>query len=261
MALESAERARTLAPERPEGYLALAEYYRSVRQDAGRTARAGPARAEGVAGEREPAGRRRRWRSRRWDAGRPPASSSAGPKRSIRDRPTTAWRRPRSLLFLRRYDEALGGERAGAPGRPDRPRSARDPRDGARCQGRSGGGAERLSAACRPAWTRRSWWRTWPAITSCSGCSTMPSARCCTSSLPPTSTTTAAAGGWRWRERMRSRATRGGRRPTRTPPGPRSRSSCATRRMTPSFTPCWGSRWPIWAGSPRRSARGSGAWS
>ena len=35
-ALESAERARALGPERPEGYLALAEYHRNVTSDGAR---------------------------------------------------------------------------------------------------------------------------------------------------------------------------------------------------------------------------------
>ena len=112
MALESADRARTLAPERPEGYLALAEYYRGVRQDGFRTleqAQLGlkvsptnvnllvvAALAQQTLG--------------RWEA----ASELLGRAESIDPRSvTTAWRRTRSLLYLRRYDEALA---AGARG-------------------------------------------------------------------------------------------------------------------------------------------------
>ena len=112
MALESAERARTLAPERPEGYLALAEYYRSVRQDGVRALeqaqlglKVSPANVNLLvvaALAQQSLGR--------WAA----ASELLGRAESIDPRSaTTAWRRTRSLLYLRRYDEALAASARG----------------------------------------------------------------------------------------------------------------------------------------------------
>ena len=112
MALESAERARTLAPERPEGYLALAEYYRGVRQDGLRTLeqaqlglKVSPANVNLLvvaALAQQTLGR--------WEA----ASELLGRAEAIDPRSvTTAWRRTRSLLYLRRYDEALAASARG----------------------------------------------------------------------------------------------------------------------------------------------------
>ncbi|MEO7477471.1 MAG: hypothetical protein ABIY46_19315, partial [Gemmatimonadales bacterium] len=110
-ALAAAQRARSLAPERPEGYLALAEYYRGVKNDGARALeqaelglKAAPANvdllvvaalAQQVQG--------------RWER----ASELLAKAQAVDPRSTiTAWRLTRSLFFRRRYAEALAaGER------------------------------------------------------------------------------------------------------------------------------------------------------
>ncbi len=105
-ALESADRARALGPERPEGYLALAEYHRSVTTDIPRALeqaqlglRIAPtdvnllvvaALAQQTLG--------------RWDAATEllAKAQAVDPRSSV-----TGWRLARSLLFRRHYDEAL----------------------------------------------------------------------------------------------------------------------------------------------------------
>ena len=81
---ESAERARALAPERPEGYLALAEYYRNVTADAAPSAGAGGAGARDRADRCQPARGRRPGAAAARDAGTRPASCSPRRRRSIR---------------------------------------------------------------------------------------------------------------------------------------------------------------------------------
>ncbi len=104
-ALASAERARALAPDRPEGYLALAEYYRGVANDSPRAfeqaqlgLKAAPADVNllVVAALAQQA-------QGRWEA----ATELLGKAQAIDPRSTsTGWRLARSLLFRRRYDEA-----------------------------------------------------------------------------------------------------------------------------------------------------------
>ena len=104
-ALESAERARALGPDRPEGYLALAEYHRGVSNDATRAleqAQLGLKLAPAdvnllvVASLAQQA-------LGRWDAATELlAKAQAVDPRSV----VTGWRLARSLLFRRRYDEA-----------------------------------------------------------------------------------------------------------------------------------------------------------
>ncbi len=104
-ALESADRARALAPERPEGYLALAEYHRSVTGDGTRALEQAElglkiapsdvnllvvaALAQQALGH--------------WDG----ASELLAKARAVDPRSVvTGWRLTRTLLFRRRYDEA-----------------------------------------------------------------------------------------------------------------------------------------------------------
>ncbi len=106
MALESAERARTLAPELPEGYLALAEYYRGPGEDRARALeqaqlglKLAPTNVDllvAAALSQQTVGH---WA----EAAEFLSRAEAIDPRSA----TTALRRTRSLLFLRRYDEAL----------------------------------------------------------------------------------------------------------------------------------------------------------
>jgi serine/threonine-protein kinase len=106
LALESAERARSAAPDRPEGYLALAEYYRSV---SGEPARALEQAEQGlklasrdvnllvIAALAQQA-------QGRWEEATDLLSKAqAVDPRSF----VTGWRLARTLLFRRRYDEAL----------------------------------------------------------------------------------------------------------------------------------------------------------
>jgi len=105
-ALASAERARSLAPDRPEGYLALAEYYRGVANDGPRAfeqaqlgLKVAPADVNllVVAALAQQA-------QGHWEA----ATELLGKAQAIDPRSAvTGWRLARSLLFRRRYDEAL----------------------------------------------------------------------------------------------------------------------------------------------------------
>ena len=86
-ALRAAERARALAPNRPEGYVALWNYYRRVSQDfhaRSRPVRPGfgwpPATSIRSAQRASP--------SSRWAAGKPRWRDSKAPRRSIHARPT-----------------------------------------------------------------------------------------------------------------------------------------------------------------------------
>jgi tetratricopeptide (TPR) repeat protein len=106
MALASAERARALAPDRPEGYLALAVYYRGVANDGG------PAFEQAQLGLKvAPANvdllvvaALAQQGQGRWEA----ASELLARAQAIDPRSSsTAWRLARTLLFRRRYDEAL----------------------------------------------------------------------------------------------------------------------------------------------------------
>jgi serine/threonine-protein kinase len=112
IALESAERARTLAPERPEVYLALATYYRLVPKDGARAfeqaqlgLKLAPTNVDLLvvaALSQQNLGR--------WDEAADLLSrAEALDPRSA----TTALRRTRSLLFLRRHDEALATSERG----------------------------------------------------------------------------------------------------------------------------------------------------
>ena len=120
-ALESADRARALAPERPEGYLALAEYHRSVTGDGTRALEQAElglkiapsdvnllvvaALAQQALGH--------------WDG----ASELLAKARAVDPRSVvTGWRLTRTLLFRRRYDEA--GRPATGRSRSIRPTSA-----------------------------------------------------------------------------------------------------------------------------------------
>jgi eukaryotic-like serine/threonine-protein kinase len=111
-ALAAAQRARSLAPERPEGYLALAEYYRGVKNDGARALeqaelglKAAPANvdllvvaalAQQVQGH--------------WEQ----ASELLTRAQAIDPRSTTtAFRLTRSLFFRRRYAEALAASERG----------------------------------------------------------------------------------------------------------------------------------------------------
>ncbi|HET9041205.1 MAG TPA: tetratricopeptide repeat protein, partial [Gemmatimonadales bacterium] len=104
-ALESAERARALAPNRPEGFLALTDYYRFVANDGPRALeqaqlglKVAPADVNllvGAALSQQAQGH--------WEATIELLSrAQAIDPRSA----TTGWRLARALLFLRRYDEA-----------------------------------------------------------------------------------------------------------------------------------------------------------
>jgi len=111
-ALESAERARALAPERPEGYLALAEYHRGVLNDGARAleqAELGLKLAPADVNLLVVAALAQQGLGR-WDAATELlAKAQAVDPRSV----VTGWRLARSLLFRRRYDEALAAcERA-----------------------------------------------------------------------------------------------------------------------------------------------------
>ena len=111
-ALESAERARTLASERPEGYLALAEYHRNVTADAARAlaqAQLGLKIAPTDVNLLVVAALAQQQLGR-WDA----ASELLAKAQSVDPRSVvTGWRLARSLLFRRHYDEAAAAcERA-----------------------------------------------------------------------------------------------------------------------------------------------------
>jgi eukaryotic-like serine/threonine-protein kinase len=105
-ALASAERARALAPDRPEGYLALTDYYRVVTGDGARAfeqaqqgLKVAPADVNLLVGAALAQQAQGRWEAatellRRAHAIDPRSSS-------------TGWRLARGLLFRRRYDEAL----------------------------------------------------------------------------------------------------------------------------------------------------------
>jgi eukaryotic-like serine/threonine-protein kinase len=105
-ALESADRARTLGPDRPEGYLALAEYHRSVSVDG-----AGALQQAQLGLKIAPTdvnllvvAALAQQQLGRWDAASELlAKAQAVDPRSV----VTGWRLARSLLFRRRYDEAL----------------------------------------------------------------------------------------------------------------------------------------------------------
>ncbi len=113
IALESAERARALAPERPEGYLALATYYRLVSQDSGQQAleqaqrglKLAPANVDLLVVAALAQQQMGRW----VEAADLLTRAEALDPRSV----TTALRRTRSLLFLRRYDDALAASARG----------------------------------------------------------------------------------------------------------------------------------------------------
>jgi TolB-like protein/Flp pilus assembly protein TadD len=105
LALESAERARRLSPERPEGYLALAEYYRAV-NDSRRSveqAERGLALAPKDVNLLVLAALSQQALGRWEQASELLARAQAIDPRSA----TTSWRLARTLLFRRRYDEAL----------------------------------------------------------------------------------------------------------------------------------------------------------
>jgi TolB-like protein/Flp pilus assembly protein TadD len=105
-ALESAERARALGPERPEGYLALAEYHRNVTNDGARAleqAELGLKIASTDVNLLVVAALAQQGLGR-WDAATELlAKAQAVDPRSV----VTGWRLARSLLFRRHYDEAL----------------------------------------------------------------------------------------------------------------------------------------------------------
>jgi serine/threonine-protein kinase len=104
-ALEAAERARALAPDRPEPYLALGEYYSLVRLENGRALDAvetGLRLAPGDVGLLTTAGRTE-VRLGRWEAarGRLAKTSELDPRSAVN------WRRyGLALLLMRRYDQA-----------------------------------------------------------------------------------------------------------------------------------------------------------
>jgi TolB-like protein/predicted Zn-dependent protease len=111
-ALESAERARALGPERPEGYLALATYHRNVTADGTRAleqAQLGLKIAPTDVNLLVTAALVQQQLGR-WDAASELlAKAQAVDPRSV----VTGWRLARSLLFRRHYDEALAAcERA-----------------------------------------------------------------------------------------------------------------------------------------------------
>jgi eukaryotic-like serine/threonine-protein kinase len=105
-ALESAERARALGPERPEGYLALATYYRNVTTDGTRAleqAQLGLKIAPTDVNLLVTAALVQQQLGR-WDA----ASELLAKAQAVDPRSViTGWRLARSLLFRRRYDEAV----------------------------------------------------------------------------------------------------------------------------------------------------------
>ena len=105
-ALESADRARALGPARPEGYLALAEYHRNVTTDGARAleqAQLGLKIAPTDVNLLVVAALAQQQLGR-WDA----ASELLAKSQAVDPRSAaTGWRLTRSLLFRRRYDEAL----------------------------------------------------------------------------------------------------------------------------------------------------------
>jgi eukaryotic-like serine/threonine-protein kinase len=104
-ALESADRARALGPERPEGYLALAEYHRNVTADGARAleqAQLGLKIAPTDVNLLVVAALAQQGLGH-WDA----ASELLAKARAVDPRSVvTGWRLTRTLLFRRRYDEA-----------------------------------------------------------------------------------------------------------------------------------------------------------
>jgi tetratricopeptide (TPR) repeat protein len=105
-ALESAERARALGPERPEGYLALAEYHRNVTTNSTRAleqAQLGLKIAPTDVNLLVVAALAQQQLGR-WEA----ASELLAKAQAVDPRSAaTGYRLTRSLLFRRRYDEAL----------------------------------------------------------------------------------------------------------------------------------------------------------
>jgi TolB-like protein/tetratricopeptide (TPR) repeat protein len=105
-ALESANRARALGPERPEGYLALATYYRNVTTDGTRAleqAQLGLKIAPTDVNLLVVAALAQQGLGRWDEATELLAKARAVDPRSV----ATGWRLARTLLFRRRYDEAL----------------------------------------------------------------------------------------------------------------------------------------------------------
>jgi TolB-like protein len=105
-ALESADRARALGPERPEGYLALAEYHRNVTTDGARAlaqAQLGLKIAPTDVNLLVVAALAQQQLGRWEAASELLAKAQAVDPRSV----VTGWRLTRSLLFRRRYDEAF----------------------------------------------------------------------------------------------------------------------------------------------------------
>jgi Flp pilus assembly protein TadD len=119
-ALVSAQRAHALAPDRPEGYLALADYHRNVTGDNGEAleqatlgAKIAPANVDLLVAAAIAQQTLGRWQ----EATELLARTQALDPRSV----TTAGRLARGLLWLRRYDEALAASARGlqlAPGDP-----------------------------------------------------------------------------------------------------------------------------------------------
>jgi tetratricopeptide (TPR) repeat protein len=116
----SAQRSRTLAPDRPEGYLALADSHRGVAGDAHKTleqatlgSKLAPANVDLLVVAALAQQTLGRWE----DATQLLTRAHALDPRSV----STAWRLSRGLLWLGRYDEALAASARGlqlAPGDP-----------------------------------------------------------------------------------------------------------------------------------------------
>jgi TolB-like protein/tetratricopeptide (TPR) repeat protein len=120
VALESAQRARALAPDRPEAYLALAAYYRAVPNDGARAQeqaelglKLAPRNVDlliSAALNLQALGQ--------WEE----ATDLIGKAQAIDPRSVvTAWRHARALFWLRRYEESLSASERGlrlAPGDP-----------------------------------------------------------------------------------------------------------------------------------------------
>ena len=251
-----------LAPERPEGRLALGNYYLNVRNDTRRGARAVyPRAADGALIPSTRSSRRgRRSKPRALEAAF--EHSGRGYKCST---PLSDAGRSHSritLSLLRRYRR--GGQRRRS--RPDSRADcagmvqikamiylARGDLPGARrwSEEPSAGGAGDPCDRCSD------------GTGTSTGCSRSRSSSCCSGSRRARTTTTAPPGAWCWPRPMRSGVTRRERGSTPTRPDSRLKSSSGGRPRTPSSTRSTGWRWPTWAaraeavreGEQRRSAR------